>query len=88
MKKYSRIKSSYHDHDKELKFTLQNIYVRLFHAPVAPPCEWKNQTSQAQHINQLDLHMGMKRYISLLPSTIGSISSMGNNMEKVVFDEF
>ena len=55
---------------------------------MAPPCEWKSQTSQAQNINQQDLHMGMKRYISLLPSTIGSIGSMGNNMEKVVFDEF
>ena len=28
-------------------FTLQNLYVRFVHAPVAPPCVWKNQTSQA-----------------------------------------
>ena len=47
----------------------------------------KNLTSQAQNINQLDLHMGMKRNILLLPSTIGCIGRWGNKMGKVAFDE-
>ena len=58
-------------------FTMLTIYVRFFHTPVAPSCVWKNRTSQARNINQLDLHTGVQRNFSLLPSTIGSTVEWG-----------